>query len=182
LLFEALAVFSGAHFEDVEGVTARIDAFSAINIIDGMQSLVDKSLLRSIDTAAGGNRWFSMLETIRDYASERLNERQELIDEIRRRHAEYFAAWRATVPGTADPIEIDARELAQNRQCAKRGATGLERTTHFELPTSVVLHDARGWYRIVRSFRRSARCAVDEVRVGGTRARKIALQMASHAR
>ena len=55
-----------------------------------MQSLVDKSLLRSVD-GVGGKRWFSMLETIREYASERLNSRPELADELRRRHAEHFA-------------------------------------------------------------------------------------------
>jgi predicted ATPase len=37
LLFEALAVFSGAHVEDVEGVTATHDAFYGNDIIDGKQ-------------------------------------------------------------------------------------------------------------------------------------------------
>jgi tetratricopeptide (TPR) repeat protein len=51
--------------------------------LDALQSLVDKSLLRH------SHERFWMLETIREYAAERL-ERLEEADAHRRRHAEYF--------------------------------------------------------------------------------------------
>ena len=53
--------------------------------LDSLQSLVDKSLLRYSDER------YWMLETIREYAAERLEESGEA-EELRRRHAEHFLA------------------------------------------------------------------------------------------
>jgi predicted ATPase/class 3 adenylate cyclase len=154
LLFEALAVFSGAHVEDVEGVTATLDAFSGIDIIDGMQSLAEKSLLQSIDRTAGGKRWFSMLETIRDYASERLHERRELADAIRERHAAYFAGLaRDLRPALAGPDRKStlaelSQELGNMREAWRYWLKANDVVKLYELlDTLWVLHDARGWYR-----------------------------------
>ena len=76
LLFARLAVFRGGWALEAgeEVVEANLDA---------LQSLVDKSLLRF-----SGER-FWMLETIREYAAERL-EHFEDAQALRRRHAEYF--------------------------------------------------------------------------------------------
>jgi predicted ATPase len=77
-LFRRLAVFGGgATLEAVEDVCE--------GDLDLLESLVDKSLVRS-----DGER-FTMLETIREYASERLVDCGEA-DELRRRHAQYFLA------------------------------------------------------------------------------------------
>jgi tetratricopeptide (TPR) repeat protein len=56
--------------------------------IDTLQSLVDKSLLRSRDVA--GRTRFWMLETIREFAARQLETSDEL-DALRLRHAEFFA-------------------------------------------------------------------------------------------
>jgi len=78
-LFARLAVFrGGCTLESAEEVC---DAD-----LDILQSLVDKSLVRVREV----NR-FWMLETIREYASERLEDSAEA-DELRRRHAEHFLA------------------------------------------------------------------------------------------
>jgi predicted ATPase len=74
-LFAALSVFAGCTLETAEEVTGAD--------LDGLQSLIDKSLLRQTE-----NR-FWMLETIRGFALERLEAGGEA-DEIRRRHAEHF--------------------------------------------------------------------------------------------
>src|SRR5262249_32918335 len=61
------------------------------NILDGLQALIDKSLLQREEGIDGRSR-FTMLETIREYALERL----ELSGEaavLRRRHAEHYLAW-----------------------------------------------------------------------------------------
>lgn len=76
LLFERLSVFRGGC--TLEAAEEVCDAD-----IDTLQSLIDKSLLRR-----QGER-FWMLETIREYATERLEERGEE-DELRRRHADHF--------------------------------------------------------------------------------------------
>jgi predicted ATPase/predicted negative regulator of RcsB-dependent stress response len=77
-LFRRLAVFAGG---------ATLPAVEAVcgGDLDLVESLVDKSLVRH-----DGER-FTMLETIREYAAERLAECGEG-DELRRRHASYFLA------------------------------------------------------------------------------------------
>src|ERR687891_501883 len=56
--------------------------------LDGLASLIDKSLLRRIE-GAGGEPRFGMLETIREYARRRLEEEGEAKATLHR-HAEYF--------------------------------------------------------------------------------------------
>jgi tetratricopeptide (TPR) repeat protein len=59
-------------------------------VLDGIASLLDKSLLRRETTAAGEPR-LGMLETIREYGLERLADSGES-DRARRQHAAYFLA------------------------------------------------------------------------------------------
>jgi len=77
-LFRRLAVFAG-------GSTLEAAEQVAGGDLDSLQSLVEKSLLRF-----DGER-YSMLETIREYALEQLEEEGEAA-ETRRRHAEFFLA------------------------------------------------------------------------------------------
>ncbi len=87
-LFRRLAVFvGGCTFEAAEAVS-HAAADPGIEIFDGLASLVNKSLLRQQETARGEPR-FVMLETIREYALERL-ERSGEVEAIRRRHADFF--------------------------------------------------------------------------------------------
>ena len=91
-LFELLSAFSGAAFEAVETVASRVngEGGAGIDTLDGLASLVDKSLIRQADPADGEPR-LVMLETIREYATERLEERPEFSAAARRAHALYFA-------------------------------------------------------------------------------------------
>jgi tetratricopeptide (TPR) repeat protein len=59
-----------------------------IDVLDGLSSLVDKSLVRQQEHGEGEPR-FTMLETLREYGRERLEESEEL-EAIRRAHAAYF--------------------------------------------------------------------------------------------
>ncbi len=80
--FIALSVFiGGADLESIEAVIGVDDALEAIG------SLLDKSLVRQQETE--GDARFRMLETIREYAYERLLERGAA-DDLRRRHAEHY--------------------------------------------------------------------------------------------
>jgi predicted ATPase/class 3 adenylate cyclase len=91
-LFELLSAFSGAAVEAVEAVAGSVDGRSGTEIdpLDGLASLVDKSLIRQADPGGGETR-LEMLETIREYAAERLNDLPEFSVAARRGHAIYFA-------------------------------------------------------------------------------------------
>jgi tetratricopeptide (TPR) repeat protein len=85
-----LSVFQGGcTLETIEAVCNVDDDLStaSVNILDVVQSLVDKSLLRR-EEGADVTR-FVMLETIHEYATEKLEESGEA-GELRRRHALYF--------------------------------------------------------------------------------------------
>jgi len=70
-LFRRLSVFVGGC--NLEGVEAVCDAKGdlELDLLDGMASIVDKSLAQQVESANGESR-FVMLETIREYASEKL--------------------------------------------------------------------------------------------------------------
>nr|MBA3332838.1 adenylate/guanylate cyclase domain-containing protein [Actinomycetota bacterium] len=81
-LFARLSVFAGGcGYEAAEQV---VDAEP-----DTLQSLLDKSLFRKRDSELGPRYW--MLETIREYAGERLEAAGEVPD-LHRRHAEHMLA------------------------------------------------------------------------------------------
>lgn len=82
-LLATLSVFSGGcTLEAAEAVRGDGDT------LDDLTSLVESSLVRT-EQGVGGEPRFLLLETIREYALERLRGRDEE-DPARRRHAEYF--------------------------------------------------------------------------------------------
>jgi predicted ATPase len=100
-LFECLAVFRGGFTLDAaEGVIR-----GAPDLLEGLASLMDKSLIRSDPTV--GEPRFMMLETLREFALERLEE-QSGLEDVRRRHAEYFTDWVTT-------LDTDRREAESVR-------------------------------------------------------------------
>jgi predicted ATPase len=87
-LFRRLSVFVGGC--TLEGVEAACDAKGDLDLdlLDGMASMVDKSLAQQVESARGESR-FVMLETIREYALEKLEASGELAA-TKRAHAAYF--------------------------------------------------------------------------------------------
>ena len=86
-LFRRLPVFvGGCSLEAVESVCDTKQDLG-LDVLDGMTSMVDKSLAQQSEQADGEPR-FRMLETIREYALEKLAESGEL-KQIRRAHAAY---------------------------------------------------------------------------------------------
>ena len=87
-LFCRMAVFSsGRTLEAIETV-CDAEGDLPIDALEGVSSLLDKSLLRQEEGPNGEPR-FVMLETIHEYAREKLRESGEA-EEIRRAHKEYF--------------------------------------------------------------------------------------------
>jgi len=88
-LFERLAVFAGGFTLDAcESIVD--DGPSCGAALGLLTQLVEKSLVLA-ETVADGTKRYRLLETLRQYAHERLLETGEL-DDVRRRHAAHFAA------------------------------------------------------------------------------------------
>lgn len=87
-LFWRLAVFSGGFTLEAGQAIGATETSLADELFDGIATLVDHSLLRVTEQPDGAMR-FAMLETIREYALERLAESGEM-EEVRRRHAVYY--------------------------------------------------------------------------------------------
>src|SRR2546430_6511007 len=99
ILFRRLAVFAGGFTIDAVEVVAQGGAISARDVLDLLSGLVDKSL-GLLETEALEAR-YRMLETIRQFARERLEEVGEAA-ERGRRHAPVFLA-RAEAAGPVLP-------------------------------------------------------------------------------
>jgi predicted ATPase/class 3 adenylate cyclase len=87
-LFAVLSVFGGGCSLEAAGAICKPEAELGVETLDGLASLVEKSLLRQREDLTGAPR-FWMLETIKEYANERLDEIAEA-EAIRRRHGDYF--------------------------------------------------------------------------------------------
>ena len=85
-LFTSLAVFVGGFtLEGADAVAGDLE----LDVLDCVESLLSNNLLRT-ERMAGGEPRFGMLETIREYALERLAERGDG-EAVRRRHADFNA-------------------------------------------------------------------------------------------
>jgi predicted ATPase len=96
-LFRRLSVFAGGCSFDAAEEVCEADP-------DTLQALLDKSLVRLRQGEIGRRYW--MLETIREYAAERLEESSEA-DSLRRRHAEWFSELAERNVGAPGPARID---------------------------------------------------------------------------
>jgi predicted ATPase/class 3 adenylate cyclase len=86
-LFARLSVFTGGWtFESAEAVCDPEEL--GLDALDGLASLVDKSLVRRVEPPGQPSR-FSMLETIREFGLEQLEASGDL-EPVQRRHAEHF--------------------------------------------------------------------------------------------
>jgi predicted ATPase/transcriptional regulator with XRE-family HTH domain len=81
--------------------------FGASDVFDMLTSLVDKSLVQVVEAPGGGEPRFTMLNTIRDYGWECLQERGEL-QAIRRLHGLHVQA----LVGAADPAHAGPDQAA----------------------------------------------------------------------
>lgn len=88
-LFHRLSVFPGGCTLDAAESICRGPSVLEVEVLDGLSSLVEKSLVRR--EVVDGEARFLMLETIREYALESLATSGEEND-IRRRHASFFSA------------------------------------------------------------------------------------------
>src|ERR687893_813113 len=91
VLFARLAVFSGGRTLEAIEAVCDTEGDLPVDALEGVSSLLDKSLLVREETSEEESR-FVMLETIHEYAREKLHESGEAA-ELSRLHAEYFLAF-----------------------------------------------------------------------------------------
>jgi predicted ATPase/class 3 adenylate cyclase len=109
-LLRRLAVFSGGwKLEAAEAIVNDAEG-DQLDVLEGLFNLVNKSVVIA-EQLPGGNNRYHLLETIRQYARERLIEAGE-IAQMRARHAEYFARFVADIrdqmmeEGSLDWLEL----------------------------------------------------------------------------
>ena len=88
-LFARLAVFVGGWTLEAAEAVFDADGDLGVEVLDALASLVDKSLVRPAERPEGQPR-FGMLETVREYAQERLEADPDQEEVVRDRHAAYF--------------------------------------------------------------------------------------------
>jgi predicted ATPase len=86
-LFTRLAVFVGGG--SLEAAEALCEAEADSNVLEGLASLVEKSLLKGSEVQGEPRFW--MLETVREFAVRHFEASGEA-ESLRRRHAQYFLA------------------------------------------------------------------------------------------
>ena len=155
-LLELLSVFAGSSVEAVEAVATGLDEAAGVelNALDGLSSLLDKSLVRQADSTDGdGGQRIVMLETIREYAAEQLDAHTGFAAATRDHHALYFVDYAAvasnegadlesSVDSDAVALESDNLRLAWRHWVAQRDLGRLKQLKGVLWP----LYDRRGWY------------------------------------
>ncbi|MGH2373642.1 MAG: adenylate/guanylate cyclase domain-containing protein, partial [bacterium] len=114
-LMARLSVFVGPFtLEETDAVCGPAEELG-IDVLEGLAGLVDQSLLRQNEER--GEARFTILETIREFAAERLEAGEEA-GEIRRRHAMTYLALAEQaaghIPGPEQPVWLDRLEDAHD--------------------------------------------------------------------
>jgi predicted ATPase/class 3 adenylate cyclase/DNA-binding CsgD family transcriptional regulator len=119
ILLRRLAVFMGGFDLEAAQAVAGGEEVASYQVLDMLTLLIDKSLVVA-ETARGRMR-YRLLETVRQYAQEKLGESGEA-DVLRRRHREHYAAVAARLdtPGQArlDTLVADTEIEFDNLQAA----------------------------------------------------------------
>jgi predicted ATPase/class 3 adenylate cyclase len=140
VLFRRLAVFTGGWTLDVAEAVCAPDG--ELDVLDGLASLLDKSLVRH----SGGDDEprYSMLQTIREYALELLEDSGEA-DEVRARHAAAFLELGEQVHITSSRW-ADAEHLDRLQPDEGNLRAALEELRHGDATLELRLALALGWF------------------------------------
>jgi len=113
-VFDRLGVFPGDFDSDAAVAVAATDGIEPWSVIDGLTTLVAKHMVVAARDGDTTTR-FALLETLRQYARERLDEDGNA-DASRRRHADHYATF----------AEIAGRELTGPDELASRARVSEE--------------------------------------------------------
>jgi predicted ATPase/class 3 adenylate cyclase len=147
-LLSRLSVFVGGC--DLEAAEAVCDAEATfgLDVLEGISSLIENSLVREQGEPRGEPR-YSMLETIHEYAGEKLEASDEA-QGLRRRHAEHFLALAERAERVETGQEIPHENEPDEREVAVRELPNLRAALEWtfdtrELELAVRLAAAAAW-------------------------------------
>jgi predicted ATPase/DNA-binding SARP family transcriptional activator len=136
-LFSCLAVFAG-------GWTLEAARHVCNAAPEALDSLVQKHVISRSDVSVEPRYW--MLETLREYAAEKL-EQSGAAQEIRRRHAQYMAAFAATAGDEYERSDVGWHLRVEAEQNNLRAALAfVEKTEQTDLHLELVGNIWRYWY------------------------------------
>ncbi len=124
VLFRRLAVFLGGFDFDAAQAVAGGSDVERYQVLDLLSLLVDKSLVVADDS--GGRTRYRLLETVRQYAQEKLGESSEAVA-IRSRHRDYYTALAALLDTPARTDYEQRLEQADTEIDNLRAAFGWSR-------------------------------------------------------
>ncbi|MHC4976836.1 MAG: protein kinase domain-containing protein, partial [Planctomycetota bacterium] len=155
ILFRRLAVFNGGWTLEAAESVCQGDPIDELDVIDLLSLLVEKSLV-NFEEGGEGDR-YKLLETVRQYATSKLEESSEL-ESTRRKYCHYFIEFAEEAEphlrGSVDWLERSGHEI-QNLLGAHRACEQLEDGANLDLRlTGAVwrLFDIRGQYALGSSL------------------------------
>ena len=157
-LFRRLAVFAGGFTLDAAEAVGEGDGVAVINVLELLSQLVDKSLVRVVEGAATR---YVMLETIRQYAQERLAEQPEESTAARNRHLLYFLAFAERAGAGLESFDVfDSLDLieAENDNLVAAASWG-EQTEYADETARLAVALRPFWYLRGRAVEGQARLA-----------------------
>ncbi len=135
VLFRRLAVFAGGFDLDAAQAVAGDDEVERYQVLDQLTLLVDKSLVVADDSA--GRTRYRLLETVRQYAQEKLGESGEA-DAVRTCHRDYYTAMAAMLDAPAGHDYERRIEQAETEIDNLRAAFGWSRE-HSDIELALAL-------------------------------------------
>jgi non-specific serine/threonine protein kinase len=162
-LFRRMSVFVGgcalraveAVCNEAGDISIEVDHPQAIEILKGLEVLVDKSLVRQVELGEDEEPRLTMLETIREYALEQLVASGE--DEImRRRHADYYLAMAEQIQSdiSGDNVQTWMGRLSleySNLRVALRWLLERDQASDYEAALRLILDLKEFWGRHINA-------------------------------
>ncbi|MCC6179830.1 MAG: hypothetical protein IT305_31340, partial [Chloroflexi bacterium] len=158
-LFRRLGAFVGGFTLDAAEAVCNAEGDLGSDILDGVGLLVESSLVRSSGMSDGEPR-FTMLETVREYAVERLEAGGEA-NTARRQHHDYYLALAeriaAELRGPRDAELFDQLEVEHGNL---RAALDWSETDADEFESVARIVEALAWFWVLRSHEREGHARV----------------------
>ena len=151
VLFRRLSVFVGGWTLEAAEAACNATGDLDVDVLDEMESLIDNSLLKWREEA-GGEMRFGMLETIREYARERLSESGEE-DSLRERHAGYYLTLAESIQPRLQTAErrrwLDRLEIEHDNM---RAALEWSRLDRCDASLGLRLSGVLAWFWQTRAY------------------------------